>query len=274
MTADLIPMTNHAIAVLDDANDALARLGAWVEAARHAHQLVAPLVGTSFVPDAYKPKIDPRATPEQKAEARATAIANATAAVLQGITLGLDPMTALQQIYVVHGRPGMYTKIKVALVQSRGHEVWTEDVSDTRAVVAGRRRGSDTIERVTVTMEQARKAGWTRNDNYQKTPQDMLYARAAGRVCDRVAPDALMGIASVEEINDETAPPNGASTHTVSPRKRVTRPALAAAPTEPPLDEDPITEPGTEPVTSDTTEEPTLDDDGWPDTPTIPGTQP
>jgi hypothetical protein len=141
MTVDIARMDHNSIAVLGGASDALTRLGEWVDAARHAHQLVAPLVGTSFVPDSYKPKVDPRATPEQREEARQTAIANATAAVLQGITLGLDPMTALQQIYVVHGRPGMYAKIKVALAQSRGHEVWTEDLSDSRAVVAGRRRG-------------------------------------------------------------------------------------------------------------------------------------
>jgi len=244
MTTELARMEGNAIEVLDGANDALARLGAWVEAARNAHQLVAPLVGTAFVPDAYKPKVDPRATPEEKAEARATAIANATAAVLQGITLGLDPMTALQQIYVVHGRPGMYAKIKVALVQSKGHEVWTEDLSDTRAVVCGRRKGSTFVERITVTMDQARKAGWTRNDNYTKTPQDMLYARAASRVCDRVAPDALMGIASVEEIHDEMTPASNGGSRTVTPRKRAT-PRLVATvePAEPPLDDAPYTGP-------------------------------
>jgi hypothetical protein len=228
MTVDIAHANGNAIAVLGGANDALAKLGDWVQAARHAHQLVAPLVGTAFVPDAYKPKIDPRATAEQKAEAREMAIANATAAVLQGITLGLDPMTALQQIYIVHGRPGMYSEIKVALVKSRGHEVWTEDISDTRAVVCGRRKGTDYIERVTVTMDQARKAGWTTNQAYSKTPQDMLYARAAGRVCDRVAPDVLMGIASVEEIQDtiQAEATVGNGTRTVTPRKRAAAQAI------------------------------------------------
>jgi hypothetical protein len=240
MTVDIVPLEGNSLVALDSANEALDRLGRWVEAARHAHQLVAPLVGTAFVPDSYKPKIDPRATPEQKAEARATAIANATAAVLQGITLGLDPMTALQQIYVVHGRPGMYAKIKVALVQSKGHEVWTEDLSDSRAVVAGRRKGTEAIERITVTMEQARKGGWTRNEAYSKTPQDMLWARAASRVCDRIASDALMGIASVEEIQDEIAGPTGNGTRTVTPPRRRVQPppALPAAVAEPPLDDE------------------------------------
>jgi len=229
LTVDIARADHNAVVALGTSNDALARLGEWVQAARNAHQLVAPLVGTAFVPDAYKPKVDPRATPEQKAEARETAIANATAAVLQGITLGLDPMTALQQIYVVHGRPGMYTQIKVALVKSRGHEVWTEDMSDSRVVVCGRRKGTDYVERVTITMDQAKKAGWTSNAAYGKTPQDMLYARAAGRVCDRIAPDVLMGIASVEEIQDEIKTTAEVGVRTVSPRKRAAPAAIEAA---------------------------------------------
>jgi hypothetical protein len=238
MTVDTVRADHNALAALNGANDALERLGRWVEAASHATQLVAPLVSTPFVPEAYRPKVDPRATAEQKADARNIAIASATAAVLQGITLGLDPMTALQNIYVVHGRPGMYAKIKVALVQSRGHEVWTDDLSDVRAVVAGRRRGTDTIERVTVTMDQARRAGWTRNDAYGKTPQDMLWARAASRVCDRIASDALMGIASVEEIQDELTPA-GNGTRTVTPRRRAALPAAPVEPEpEPELDDD------------------------------------
>ena len=184
---------------------ALEQLAQWVTAAQNAHQLVAPLVSTPFVPDSYRPKVDPRATDEQKRDAYNVAVATGTAAVLQGLSLGLDPLTSLQQIYVVHGRPGMYARIKVALVTSRGHEVWTEDLTDARAVVCGRRKGSQNVERVVITMDQAKRAGWTKNDTYSKTPQDMLYARAAGRVCDRIAPDVLMGIASVEEIADEAS---------------------------------------------------------------------
>jgi len=241
MTTDIARMDTNAVAVLGTAGEALDRLGRWVAAARDAHALVSPLVDTAFVPEAYKPKVDPRATDAQKAEARAVAVANATAAVLQGITLGLDPLTALQQIYIVHGRPGMYTEIKVALVKSRGHEVWTEDISDTRAVVCGRRAGTDYVERVTVTMDQARKAGWTTNQAYTKTPQDMLYARAAGRVCDRVAPDVLMGIASVEEIRDsiQTTAEVGNGHRTVAPRRKQSASVAIETAEEPQLEEEP-----------------------------------
>lgn len=247
MTVDIARMDRNAVVAIGGANDAMARLAQWVEAASNANRLVAPLIDTAFVPDAYKPKVDPRATAEQKAEARKVAINNATAAVLQGLTLGVDPLVALQQIYIIHGRPGMYAKFMVALIQAHGHEVWTEDLSETRAVVCGRRRGSEHDERVTITMDMARKAKWTTNAKYQETPQDMLYARAAGRVCDRIASDVLKGITTIEALEDEvfsTSAEVGPSTRTVAPRKRAAAPAAIEATTveEPALvEEDPPT---------------------------------
>lgn len=240
MTVDIARLDHNAVAVLGGANDALDRLGRWVTAAQQAHALVAPLVNTAFVPDAYRPKVDPRATPDQRAEAVQLAVANATAAVLQGITLGIDPLMALQQIYIIHGRPGMYAKMMVALVQGHGHEVWTENLSDTRAVVCGRRAGTDYVERVTVTMDMARKAGWTSNQAYAKTPQDMLWARAAARACDRIASDVLKGIASVEEIRDtvQATAKVGNGTRTVAPRARAAaRREVEAATVDPPLED-------------------------------------
>lgn len=253
MTTDLARLDQAAAAALNGGNDALNRLGQWVTAAQQAHTLVSPLVETPFVPDAYRPKVDPRATPEQKAAARSLAVANATAAVLQGITLGLDPLTALQQIYIIHGRPGMYAEAMVGLVKAHGHDVWTEDISDTRAVVCGRRAGAEHTERVVITMDMARKAGWTSNQAYTKTPQDMLYARAAGRVAKRLAPEVLLGIVSVEEIQDtiRVEAQAGPATRTVEPPRR-TRKAVTPAPAqpveEPPLDDDqPVSEPPSEP---------------------------
>jgi hypothetical protein len=241
MTIDTIQPSSGTLAVLDPTSDGLVRLGQWVEAANNAHRLVKPLVATAFVPDAYRPKFDPRATDKEKAEAYEVAVANATAAVLYGISLGIDPLTALQQIYIVHGRPGMYAKLMVALVQSRGHDLWTDDLSDTRAVVAGRRKGSDIIERVTVTMEMARKAGWTSNQAYGKTPQDMLWARAAARVCDRIASDVIKGIPSVEQVEDEQASTTPGGTRTVRPPARrveaIQHPPLPAE--EPSLEDEP-----------------------------------
>lgn len=248
MTVDIARLDHNAVAVLGGANDALARLAQWVEAASNANRLVGPLIDTAFVPDAYKPKVDSRASEEAKADARRVAINNATAAVLQGLTLGVDPLVALQQIYIVHGRPGMYAKFMVALVQAHGHDVWTDDLTDTRAIVCGRRRGTDHIERVTITMDMARRAKWTTNPKYTETPQDMLWARAAGRVCDRIASDVLKGIVTVEQIQDEIRTTAEVGTRTVTPRRPAAPAAIEGTVEEPPLDDQPAaTAPDPEP---------------------------
>jgi hypothetical protein len=143
----------------------------------------------------------------------------------------------------------MYAKMMVALVQGHGHEVWDEDLSNTRAVVCGRRKGTEHVIRVVVTMEQARTAQWTKNEAYAKTPQDMLWARAASRVCDRIASDVLKGIASVEEIRDtvQATAEVGNGRRTVTPRHTQRAAAVeASAVEEPPLQADEVPGPAAE----------------------------
>lgn len=218
--------------------DAVHTLRAWASTYAEVATFVAPLVDTPFCPDAFRPKVDPRATAEEKRAARDVAVASATAAVLYGAGIGFDPLTALQNVYVVGGRPGLYAAAMVAIVQAAGHEVWTEDITDSRAVVCGRRRGTEQIERVTVTIDGAKRAGWTRNQKYSSEPQAMLWARAASTVCRRIAQDALKGIgASVEELEDsEQTPAAGSSTGTRTvqraPQRRV---VTAPAADEPPI---------------------------------------
>jgi hypothetical protein len=108
--------------------------------------------------------------------------------------------------------------------------VWTEDSTDTRVIVCGRRAGTSAVERQVWDIERARRAGYLSNDKYKTDPQAMLWARAASVVCRRIAQDVLKGItASTEEIIDEDArssPPPKARTV-----QRAALPA-AAAPAE------------------------------------------
>lgn len=203
-------------------------LRAWASSVTDAVALADALVDTPFVPDSYRPKLDPRASVEQRQAAREVAVATAAAAMMHGANLGFDPMSSLLNLYVVNGRPGLYAAAQVALLQAAGHEIWTEDLTSSRAVVCGRRRGSEFVERVEVTMDAARKAGWTRNQKYQTEPDAMLWARAASKVCRRVAQDVLRGLhSSVEELQDgdDAAPAAG-------PALVVSRAALPELPGE------------------------------------------
>jgi hypothetical protein len=111
-------------------------------------------------------------------------------------------------VFVVKGRPGLFTKIKVALAQARGHDAWDVERTDKRVTCGGRRRGwpQERFVEISVTIEEATTAGWTSNEAYEKTPADMLWSRAMSRVLDRIAADVLFGIASIEDLEVDDAP--------------------------------------------------------------------
>lgn len=195
---------------------------AWADAASAAARLVGPLVQTAFVPEHFRGKVE-----------------SATAAVLFGAEVGLTPLQSLQGVYVIGGKPAMYARTMHAITVGRGHEVWTEELTDSRAIVCGRRKGAEHVERVVWTIQRAQKAGYTRNAKYNTDPQSMLLARAQADVCRRIAPDAILGMAySVEELEDEERTSATETTHPDKPRK-VRRAALAPVPEAPPLDETP-----------------------------------
>ena len=164
---------------------------AMIEATAHAlvdaHNIGTALCRTSFVPKHFQGK------PEE-----------AAAAILYGSAIEMDPITALQNVYVISGKPALYARTMVAIVLSKGHEIWTEEESDGSVTVAGRRKGSDKVERVTWTSEMANRAGYTSNAKYKTDARSMLYARASGDVARRIAPDALLGFShNVEELRLE-----------------------------------------------------------------------
>ena len=162
-------------------------LALWVEAAGEAQTIARALVQSFFVPQAYKPHIPPRASQEEVNAALEVAIANATGAILLGQSLStpsfeIDPLTALQNIYVVHGRPGMYAKFKVGLAQAHGHRVTDIEYGPEQVTVEGQRKGTDQVVRVTITMDDAKRAGWaTPTSQYSKVPADMQIGRASCR---------------------------------------------------------------------------------------------
>jgi len=162
-------------------------LNEWAANLAAAHTIGSALCTTSFAPAHFRGKPD-----------------EAAAAILYGSEVGFTPTQALQNLYVIGGKPALYARPMVAIVQAAGHEVWTEDKTDELVTVAGRRRGTPHIIRETWTLARAQRAGYTNNKKYQTDPQAMLYARAASDVCRQIAADALAGMAySVEELQLE-----------------------------------------------------------------------
>lgn len=181
------------IAVRQDAQQQSVALSVIQESALDlaaAHKIATAICSTALAPKDYRGK------PEDGA-----------AAIMLGATLGFGPMIALQNIFIVHGAPSMYARTMAAAVQAQGHKIWTEHEDTGTVTVCGQRKGSDKVERVTFTIDDAEKAGYVKqNTKYTTDPKSMLYARALSIACRRTAPDALLGVPySVEEMEDVQA---------------------------------------------------------------------
>ncbi|ORM04578.1 hypothetical protein [Prescottella equi] len=198
--ADILP-AGASLARTPDSSTAVAQLMQHAEAMNVAYELADKMCRTALVPAIYRSKPD-----------------DATAAILYGAELGLNPIQSLQQIFVVHGMPAIYARTMVALMKSKGHKVWTVESSDESVTVAAQRENESHVEESTWTIERAVQAGYVPtvdertgklatnangkligNEKYLKDPQAMLYAKAASEVCRKIAPDVLLGIAYTRE---------------------------------------------------------------------------
>lgn len=154
----------------------------WTAVVGEVAKLASHIADTEFVPDAMRGK--PAAV---------------AAAILAGREAGIGPMTALQHINIVKGKPGQSAHLQRMLVLAAGHEIRYVETTDTRCVIEGRRRGEQEWTRVVFTADQAKKAG-IQLGGY---PEDKLVARATTRLCRRKFADATGGMPySVEELED------------------------------------------------------------------------
>ena len=128
--------------------------------------------------------------------------ADGAIAIAYGSSLGWSWTKSLQDVYVVNGKPSIQSKEIRELLITAGHEIWEEEVGPEKVVLAGRRCGSDLVVRVEWTMAKAEKAKLTKNPNYALFPENMLYARCTTDLGKRLAPDALSGLSSREELQD------------------------------------------------------------------------
>jgi hypothetical protein len=189
----------------------------WIRVADQVVNLAKVIANSPFVPDGLRGSVP------------ATA-----AAILTGRELQIPPMTALANIHVIHGRPGLSALVMRALIQSHGHEWRDIEVTNTRVIVEGRRRGSSEWTRASFSADDANRA----KIQLGGYPQDKLYARATARLARRAFADVIAGMPySSEELEDgladEDSPaaeatPSGA-TEQPKPRtaQRATRPRTA-----------------------------------------------
>jgi hypothetical protein len=201
-------------------------LTAWVDDFTATATIANGLARTAFIPDSLIVKVNGVADLERTA-------AQITAAIMTGRELGLEPMAALRSIDVIKGTPALRAIALRALVLRAGHDIWVEESNETRAIVAGKRAGSEHTQSSTWTMDRARKLRLAGRDQWRDQPQAMLIARATAECARLIAADVLLGLPyTAEELADgyDAAPPleTPVAATTAQPKRRARRAVITA----------------------------------------------
>jgi hypothetical protein len=134
-----------------------------------------------------------------------------------GKELGMKPMQSFHQVYNIQGRLALSSKGLGALLWANGIQMKT--IQDNELIVRGTDKDGNEIKDRVTTIEfyrgqivektsfyftDAIKAGWSTKDNWVKMQKHMMYARCLALGAQRIAPDKLLGLYTVEEVIDIT----------------------------------------------------------------------
>lgn len=125
--------------------------------------------------------------------------ANVLVAIETGHMLGIAPMAALQNVYVIEGKPTMSAALLSALVRRAGHRVRVTGGDEHATAEIVRADDPEFTYRSEWTTDRARKADLLRKDTWQKYPAAMLKARATSEVCRDACSDVFLGPIYVPE---------------------------------------------------------------------------
>lgn len=125
--------------------------------------------------------------------------------VMQAQRWGMDALSVAQCTSVVRGKLCYEGKLVAAVLYSMGaidgrlRYEFDGEGQRRRITVTGRPRGMDVEQAVSGTV-----ADWmTENGNWKKSPDDMLVYRGTRQWARRYAPEALLGVYTPDELDDE-----------------------------------------------------------------------
>ena len=121
--------------------------------------------------------------------------ANVLVAIEWAHALGVNPMTAMQQLAIIDGKPTASAQMIAGLVRRAGHNLRIAG-DDARAVCEITRSDDpDFMFKSVWTIERAQKAGLAGKSTWKQYPAAMLKARAITEAARDACPEALMGVA-------------------------------------------------------------------------------
>lgn len=137
-------------------------------------------------------------------------IANTFIALEMATRTGSSPLAVMQNLYIVHGRPGWSAQFVIAALNSCGKfsplrfEMIGEGDKRTCKAWAVEHGTGERLEGPPVSVEMAKAEGWfgKNGSKWQTMPELMLRYRAATFFGRLYAPDILMGMRTSEELSD------------------------------------------------------------------------
>jgi len=139
-------------------------------------------------------------------------ISNCVIALNMANRLGADPLMVMQNLYLVHGRPGWSAKFLIATFNQCGRftSVRYEKKGIEGAMDFGVRAWStelstgERIEGPWITWKLVNNEGWNKKSGskWLTIPDKMFMYRAAAWMIDTHAPELSMGISTTDEIHD------------------------------------------------------------------------
>jgi hypothetical protein len=136
-------------------------------------------------------------------------LSNCLVALEMSKRMNLSPLTVMQNLNVIHGKPSWSSHFIssqiIACGRFKNFDYIVTGKDDTLSVQCQAIRLEDNklVKGTAVSMKMAQKEGWTRkNPKYQSMPEIMLRARAATFFGRQYIPDLLLGVQTSEEVID------------------------------------------------------------------------
>jgi hypothetical protein len=105
--------------------------------------------------------------------------------------LGISPMVALNGgIHNINGKIEVSARMMNSMIRRSGHSLIIETEAK-KCTITARRKDSHEEHIEEFTWEMAERAGLVKGNNWQKYPEDMLFARCMSRVARKIFPDVI-----------------------------------------------------------------------------------
>ena len=157
-----------------------------IQSFESAQRIAASLADSTIVPVMYRGK---------------AGLGNCMVALEIANRMGMSPFQVMQNLDVIHGRPSWRSQFIIGLIQGCGRfEGFSYDETpDGCQCVARLKSTGELVDGPRITLDMAKKEGWTKNSKWSTMPQTMLRYRAASAFGRFHIPDLILGIQSVEE---------------------------------------------------------------------------